>query len=555
MDSLEVSPPNDPRPSKSSPHRAQHSRRVSFYAMEVDLDQRQPSVPNNDTSPTSTDAPIQASDGSVNTPLLGSSRKFSGNTAEVKGQEISSSTILETPFTTTAAGIGIQPPASSHINVGATAMDSFLRGIPLQQLFERERMILIGLDPELVIQAVNEFTATIMGVKVQTHFLDLKSDPYVADHIVTLELMIQDCLRGYAVEGVLMRMELSSEVHLNYLMDVYPRYNDSNIISGVLICGRNMDEIFKHSGANPLRRTVPNNLSSPNHSPKRLNSPAPPGSPSPLEASSRRTVVRMDNIFRKKLIRTLSHDVRAPFKVILSGLKFLETELYDKLTFAQSDLIQDLKQSCKDTACILQNIITFEKHLNQNLLPNVQSFHLYPVIDESIAFFQHPIKVHNIKLTVHKNLSVDVSPDGPLLQADRIMLYEALLNLLHNAIRFSPYNSEVTIQISDIIAESSSARGTDTIKADHRVRIEVIDAGPGVIPSRRADLFNTPELAGEGKLCLGMRCSRLLMDVMGGRIGLEDANGSINMGSRFFFELPMVLEQLTGTEYQVFSMT
>ena len=150
---------------------------------------------------------------------------------------------------------------------------------------------------------------------------------------------------------------------------------------------------------------------------------------------------------------------------------------------------------------------------------------------------------------MNKKITAIVSPDGPLLKADKNMLYETLLNLLHNAIRFSPYNSEVTIQISDAKGETSCMIENDASKVHHKVRIEVIDAGSGVNPSRKADIFQTPELAGEGKLCLGMRCSKLLMDAIGGTIGFEDVNGPINRGARFFVEVPMILEQLTGTMY------
>ena len=379
MESQEVAPPpNEPRPSKNSPHRARHSRRASSRYIEVNLDQTPQSAPDESSSPR--DSPMEPSDGRVNTLRLETSITLGVSTAEMqdlKGNPTAVAPTVSQATLSTTRTSGLEPLSPHAIDTTSNqaecrgTMSSFLQGIRLQRVFERDRMILIGVDPNLVIEATNDFTATIMGVKTHTRFGDLKADPYVADHIVMLELMIQECLRGNPVEGVLMRMELSEEVHLNYLMDVCPQYNDSNTVSGVLICGRNMDEIFKNAGANHLLKAVTDKTPPPNliATATPPSNPAYPGSPTLLGTQARQSVISIDNIFQKKLIRTLSHDVRAPFKVILSGLKFLETELYDKLTFPQSDLIQDLKQSCKDTACILQNIITFEKHTNQILTP------------------------------------------------------------------------------------------------------------------------------------------------------------------------------------------
>ena len=530
--SLDAAPPSDPRPSKTSPSRPLRSRRASSHAIEVDVSQLR--------------LPREAS------PSPGETAQ-ANDTSTIAPHECSNSeTVIERNESSTTERPVVQIQPSTTSSNSSITLTSFLKGVKIPRLLQHERMIVIGVDSQLVIQATNDFTTNIMGVQPHSLFGELKADPYVADHIIMIELMIQECLRGHPVEGVLMRMELSEEVHLNYLIDVYPQYNDSHLISGVLITGRNMDEIFKNAGANHLLKAVTSSTppvlsTKPDSMPPSQHQSSPPP-----DDSAGKSVISVDNVFQKKLIRTLSHDVRAPFKVILSGLKFLETELYDKLSFAQSDLIQDLKQSCKDTSCILQNIITFEKHMNHILIPNLQSFHLYPLLDECISFFQHSIKVNNIQITVQKKLSAVVAPEGPLLKADKNMLYETLLNLMHNAIRFSPYNSEVIIHINDISAETLQEDNDDTCKIQRKIRIEVADTGPGIPPSRKTDIFNTPELSGEGKLCLGMRCSKLLMDAMGGKIGFKDVHGfddTHNHGATFFLEIPMILEKLTGNYF------
>ncbi len=100
---------------------------------------------------------------------------------------------------------------------------------------------------------------------------------------------------------------------------------------------------------------------------------------------------------------------------------------------------------------------------------------------------------------------------------------QVLLNLIGNAIRYSPENSQVWIRLEDI---------------GDRARVIVADQGPGLAPEQQERVFEKFERlgrSGDGGSGLGLYISRRLARAMGGELSVESAAGQ---GARFILELP-----------------
>jgi two-component system, sensor histidine kinase and response regulator len=119
-----------------------------------------------------------------------------------------------------------------------------------------------------------------------------------------------------------------------------------------------------------------------------------------------------------------------------------------------------------------------------------------------------------------------VTGDSAGANVDRDITHRIFVNLLGNAIKFSPGGTTIDIGISSI--------GTD-------VRVTVIDQGYGVPPDyhqRIFEKFGQVESRKEGKMYstgLGLTFCKLAVEAHGGRIGLESEVGK---GSTFWFTLP-----------------
>jgi len=123
-------------------------------------------------------------------------------------------------------------------------------------------------------------------------------------------------------------------------------------------------------------------------------------------------------------------------------------------------------------------------------------------------------------------LTIRVTGDSAGGVVDRDITHRIFVNLLGNAIKFSPQGGAIGIEISS---------------TGETVRVTVTDQGPGIPPEYHQRIF---EKFGQVKLCeenkkystgLGLTFCKLAVEAHGGRIGLESRVGQ---GSTFWFTLP-----------------
>jgi signal transduction histidine kinase len=114
---------------------------------------------------------------------------------------------------------------------------------------------------------------------------------------------------------------------------------------------------------------------------------------------------------------------------------------------------------------------------------------------------------------------------SPRALADRLVLRQSLINLVDNAIKYTPAAGQIRIRVS----ESPTA-----------AMIDVTDTGPGVPPDLKARIFDrynrsdrrSGDIGGTG---LGLSISKAAIEMNGGRLTLESTSAA---GSRFRISLP-----------------
>ena len=122
-------------------------------------------------------------------------------------------------------------------------------------------------------------------------------------------------------------------------------------------------------------------------------------------------------------------------------------------------------------------------------------------------------------------LEVEIAPDLPAVIGDRDRLIQVVINLISNAVKFTP-------------------SGSIMIRAEHRdddVVVSVADTGPGIAPDDQAKVFEQFAQAGDTLTDkprgtgLGLPICREIVEHHGGRLWLESALG---VGSTFAFTIP-----------------
>jgi two-component system phosphate regulon sensor histidine kinase PhoR len=132
-------------------------------------------------------------------------------------------------------------------------------------------------------------------------------------------------------------------------------------------------------------------------------------------------------------------------------------------------------------------------------------------------------------------LVVDVDGTAPLVRGDGERLGQALLNLLHNAVKFSPAGAEVVVRV---------------MSGEHEAVVTVMDHGPGIPRTALPRVFerfykgDRARTHGVGGTGLGLSIARHVVEAHGGRIWVESQEG---IGSTFSFALPVTGPDLAAT--------
>jgi histidine kinase len=138
------------------------------------------------------------------------------------------------------------------------------------------------------------------------------------------------------------------------------------------------------------------------------------------------------------------------------------------------------------------------------------------------------------------SLNIDIPPDLPTISVDPGRMTQVLLNLLGNALQFTPSGGHVTVQC---LVNDSSSSGCQDLGSDPCLQITVADTGIGLTAAQISHIFErfyrvdkSRSRAGGGS-GIGLTISKHLVEAHGGR--LTAASSGLNQGSVFMIVLPI----------------
>jgi len=229
------------------------------------------------------------------------------------------------------------------------------------------------------------------------------------------------------------------------------------------------------------------------------------------------------NQAKRRFISVVSHEMRTPLNAII-GMSDLLRETH--LNREQVDMIQTMSASSRLLLGLVEDVLDFSKIESGKLNIEHTEFDLHALINSTCRIIQPQAEAKGLIL------QVSIMPEvPPALRGDPHHLRQVLINLAGNAVKFTERGS-VTVHVS-LLGETERAI---------RVKFSVRDTGIGISQEAQVRIFDSFVQADQtttrrfGGTGLGTTIAKQLIELMGGRMGLESAVG---LGSTFWFELEL----------------
>ena len=213
---------------------------------------------------------------------------------------------------------------------------------------------------------------------------------------------------------------------------------------------------------------------------------------------------------RVDFVANVTHEIKTPLTAIIGFVETLQQGAIDDKAKAQKFLLT-IHENARRLNRLVEDLLTLSNiELGETKL-NLEGLAVADVLEKALTLIQANAALKNV------SLRTDLSPELPLIRADRDKAVQVLLNILDNAVKFTPEGGQVSITASE--------------DQEDFITLKITDTGPGIAKSElhrlgerfyRVDKMRSRDLGGTG---LGLSIVKHLMKAHQGSMEIDSTPG------------------------------
>ncbi len=229
---------------------------------------------------------------------------------------------------------------------------------------------------------------------------------------------------------------------------------------------------------------------------------------------------------KQEFIMILSHELRSPLTSLKLLLTLLGENAYGELNDKGHQKVLNAEKNIGRLVRLIQELLDFESLESDRLKVEKRRISLAVLIEKSVEAVSGTAGSAGI--------SISTECTDCRLMGDEDRLSQVIINLLANAVKYSPKDGEVRIEAQPL-AEGEVKQ----------VIVRVIDNGPGIKDEHKKLIFerfkqvDPSDRSGKGNVGLGLAIAKAIIEKHGGTIGVDSVEGR---GSTFWFNIPRIID-------------
>jgi len=222
---------------------------------------------------------------------------------------------------------------------------------------------------------------------------------------------------------------------------------------------------------------------------------------------------------KSEFLANMSHELRTPLNAIIGFSEVLVERMFGEINDKQAEYLADILESGRHLLALINDILDLSKIEAGRMELELADFNLPGAIDNTLTLVRERAQRREIRL------ERTIDQRAGTIHGDERKIKQVLLNLLSNALKFTPEGGTISVRVD--------AR-------DGEIEVSVTDTGVGIAPEDQATVFEefrqvgsaAKKVEGTG---LGLAISRKFIELHGGRIWVTS---QLAKGSTFAFTLP-----------------